>query len=94
MSIIDIIRLEHYDENYAPPERPVLEVALIGDCLHLTIAEYSETHEVTTSKVIADIAVDVEQLDSAVELLVSDQITQDSKADIPFQERTAYVVES
>lgn len=92
MSTIDSVRLHDYDERFAPPEAPVLDIALVGDCMHLTISKYDETYETTETSTIGQIAVDVEQLLGAIVLLATDQEKQAIKADIPFQERYVQVV--
>ena len=55
-------RLLDVDENYEPPERPHLHVALIGDLLSLEIQteEYDAKTKTTTVKRLEGIVVDVE----------------------------------
>lgn len=85
--MIDSIRLPHYDEQFAPPAQPVLELTLVGDCLHLIIAEYDEDSETATSTILAAIGVDIQQFDGAIRLLVDDQVQQRVKAEVSFQDR-------
>jgi hypothetical protein len=87
MSTIDSVRLQHYDERYAPPEQSVLDLSLVGDCLHLTVSEYDETFDTTETKVLSQVGVDVNSFFEAIVLLVNDQELQAIKRDIPFQER-------
>jgi hypothetical protein len=87
-SRIHTIQLEEYDEKHAPPER-VLEMALVGDCLHLDIATYSETHESSEIERVETFAVDVASFKHALRALILDQRDQNRKKDVEFKDRHA-----
>jgi hypothetical protein len=57
MSDVQNFTITTYDEKHAPPSQPILDVSLVGDCLHLSIVEYDETYETSTLKRIGQIAI-------------------------------------
>lgn len=58
--------LTNTDEQYSPPELPVLRVEVIGGVAFLEIAKYDETHEQTTMTRIETISVDAAALVHAI----------------------------
>jgi hypothetical protein len=54
------------EEQYEPPELKVLNVAVIGEDVFLTIMDYSETGEAITQKPVAKVCVPVAELMMAV----------------------------
>lgn len=50
------------DEKYEPPEEPVLNMAVIGDVVSLSICKYEAGPKVTTMTEIAGITVSAQQL--------------------------------
>lgn len=55
---IDRFYLSDYDDNTAPNEKPVLQVAVSGDVTFLTLQTVDETHDSETAKTVAQIGVD------------------------------------
>jgi hypothetical protein len=55
-------QLAHYEEEYAPPELPVLDVTVVGTVVFLDICEYEESRDSRVLNVIASVAVDGEAL--------------------------------
>lgn len=77
--MIDHIYLTDNDENYAPPEKPILEVGLVGDVVFLSIGRYEETHTDRTFSAIDTVAVPVTDLANALKVLSMSQQRHDLK---------------
>jgi len=77
--VIEHIYLSDNDENYSPPEKPVLEVGLVGDVVFLTIGKYEETpnERKFISSENAQTAVAVVDLVNAVKALAVSQQRHD-----------------
>ena len=75
--MIEQIYLSDNDENYAPPEKPILEVGLVCDVAFLTIGKYEETHETRTFTEDAGMGVCVSDLVNALKVLAISQERHD-----------------
>lgn len=71
MSHVTTIVVEDYEERYAPPESPVLEISYVGPgadiekdpgLVFLTISKYDETHDSSTYTKIAHFALPANDL--------------------------------
>lgn len=60
VTIVDV------DEQYEPPAMPVLNLAVIGDHVFLSIAAYEQTNDTTTLKKLAQMAVGLPELLNAL----------------------------
>jgi hypothetical protein len=69
--VIEHIYISDTDENYAPPEKPILEVGLVGDVAFLTIGTYEESPDERKFTEIdrAHIAVPVSELVNALKIM-------------------------
>lgn len=66
--MIDNIYINDADEAYAPPERPVLRVTLIGDVAFLAIGKHTETADTQTFTSEQTIGVPVSDLTNALKI--------------------------
>ena len=66
---VQYVMLADSDDNYAPPEKPCLQVAQIGDDVFLDIGKYDETHDTSTFRPTGRISVRREALMRALDLI-------------------------
>jgi len=72
----DSVVLYDTADNYAPPERPVLELSVIGDTTFLTIRRMDETYSESKLTTVTQIAVDTYSLQQALQASMNaDQMT-------------------
>ena len=66
---LQFVALADADDNYAPPEKPILQVAQIGDIVFLDIGTFDETHDTSTFKPTGRIGLKRSALMAALELV-------------------------
>ena len=74
--MIQNIQLNDYDDKFAPPER-VLNVALVGDIVHLTFGKYEETDKGRSLSDEAVVGVPASDLINAIKALAVSQERHD-----------------
>jgi hypothetical protein len=76
---IEHVYISDTDENYAPPEQPILEVGLVGDVAFLTIGTYEESPDERRFTEIerAHVSVPVADLVNALRAMNASQVRQD-----------------
>ena len=77
--MIEHTYISDVDENYAPPEKPILEVGFVGDVAFLTIGTYDESPKERKFTEIenAHIAVPVADLVNALKAAAASQARHD-----------------
>lgn len=75
--MIEHIYLSDNDEHYAPPEKPILEVGLVGDVVFLTIGKYDEKPDIRTFEGSGTTGVSVADLVNAIKILAISQHRHD-----------------
>jgi hypothetical protein len=82
--VIDHIYIQDYDEHYAPPEKPELEVALSGDIVFLAIGKTKQTDKVRefTPDDGKQIGVPAVDLVNAIKILVKSTQREDLKREL------------
>lgn len=75
--MIEHIYISDNDEHYAPPEKPILEVGLVGDVVFLTIGKCDEKPDTRTFEGTETTAVAVTDLVNAIRALALSQHRHD-----------------
>lgn len=65
MTVLSTIITSH-DEQYGPPDQPILDVSVVDDVVFFSISTYDETHNTTSTETIANISVKLEDLYQAL----------------------------
>jgi hypothetical protein len=79
--------IQDHDENYAPAEKPILRVALVGDVAFLAIGKHEETsvEQKFTTTDEQQIAIPAADLVNAIKAAAVSQARRDFVRDNPYE---------
>lgn len=75
--MIENIYITDVDDNYAPPEEPVLEVGLVGDVAYLSVGNWTAGPDERKFEATKQIGVPVTDLVNALKVLAASQQRHD-----------------